>query len=187
MNTEHNWNDFLLPQETEVEKVIRENWIAVDGTYKINSNGSIDVEGNVKLTDNGTKKIPLVFNIVSGTFDCSKMRLTTLENCPKKVGGDFNCSFNHLISLEYAPIDVGGTFMFDNSVKNLYTGYCVNNFTQVFRNSKVCTSEEDIEVPRDHLKLFFKYQGCYGVWDSLGVFDEINFSDLLEDLEDGLR
>ena len=61
---------------------------------KKNSDGSYDVEGDVKLYDLKLTKIPIKFNKVNGTFDCSDNKLTSLEGAPKVVGGSFWCDNN---------------------------------------------------------------------------------------------
>ena len=57
--------------------------------YTINSDDSVDVDDNVDLRNLNLKKIPLKFNRVSGVFDCSWNRLSSLKGCPKEVGGVF--------------------------------------------------------------------------------------------------
>ena len=78
--------------------------------YTINSDGTIDVVGNVVLFNEGLTEIPLRFNKVSDNFSCSKNKLTSLKGCPKWVGGDFNCNRNQLTSLEFSPEYVGSSF-----------------------------------------------------------------------------
>jgi hypothetical protein len=99
--------------------------------YQINSDGSIDVNGGVNISNINLTKIPLKFGKVTGSFycngnllksldgsphqvggefDCKKNKLTSLEGCPKEVGAHFNCSYNQLTSLESAPKKVGGDF-----------------------------------------------------------------------------
>ena len=98
--------------------------------YTINSDGTLDVMGNVDLAsrealysdkffESGLKKLPLKFNYVSGNFDCHVNKLTSLEGSPKEVGGNFNCCYNQLITLEGAPKEVGG--FFDCSFNQLIT------------------------------------------------------------------
>ena len=60
----------------------------IEGTYTINPDGSYDVIGNVYLHNKGLTKIPVKFNMVTGYFNCSENKLTSLEGCPKEVGGD---------------------------------------------------------------------------------------------------
>jgi len=110
--------------------------------YTINSDGSIDVDGDVNLDNRGLDKLPLKFGKVSGNFDCSdndlitlegspqsvrgyficsNNKLETLEGCPQSVGWGFYCYSNNLISLEGGPQSVGGYFnCIFNQLKDLY-------------------------------------------------------------------
>ncbi len=87
----------------------------IRGTYTINDDGSIDVEGDVDLSREKLTKIPFSFGKVSGNFKCTDNQLTSLEGAPNTVGGNFSCYFNQLTSLKGAPNTVGDNF------------YCTNN------------------------------------------------------------
>ena len=89
--------------------------------YTINSDGSIDVDDNVRLNRYGLTKLPLNFNKVSGYFLCSdNHQLTSLLGSPKVVGGGFDCSNNKLTSLVGGPTKVGGHFYCsDNELTSL--------------------------------------------------------------------
>lgn len=79
--------------------------------YTINPDGSIDVSGNVCLSDKNLTRIPIKFNKVYGYFDCSYNFITSLEGCPREVYRYFDCSDNEKItSLECGPEIVYGTF-----------------------------------------------------------------------------
>jgi hypothetical protein len=78
--------------------------------YEIRSDGTVDVRGNVDMTECDFNKIPLQFGIVDGYFECSGNRLTTLEGCPEKVTSGFYCNNNKLTSLKYSPKEVGGVY-----------------------------------------------------------------------------
>ncbi len=78
--------------------------------YTINSDGSIDVDGNVRLSEKSLGELPLVFNKVNGNFKYTTNKLTSLVGCPKEVGGEFDCSNNKLTSLIGGPIFVGGSY-----------------------------------------------------------------------------
>ena len=118
--------------------------------YSINSDLSIDVQGNVDLSGLKLRLLPLRFSRVSGHFycfsnhlttlegcprevggyfSCSSNRLTTLEGCPREVGGNFYCSFNHLTTLEGGPREVGGGFDCSNNP--------VSEIIDIFRNNKM--------------------------------------------------
>lgn len=67
-----------------------------------------------KKSDQFTK-LPLKFNYVSGDFNCSYNKLSTLEGCPNRVDGNFECSDNNLDSLEFCPEYIGKYFLFENN------------------------------------------------------------------------
>jgi hypothetical protein len=71
--------------------------------YTINSDNSVDVDGDVYLYGRKSKLIPLNFNIVNGYFECSWNYLTSLKGCPVRVGDYFSCYHNNLTSLQYSP------------------------------------------------------------------------------------
>jgi hypothetical protein len=94
---------------------------AVKGTWILNSEGKVDVDGNVIMIDMNLVKIPVKFGRVSESFDCSRNKLTSLEGCPDWVGWTFDCSDNNLTSLEFAPSKVGGSFnCFNNPLKDYF-------------------------------------------------------------------
>ena len=87
--------------------------------YTINSQGEIDVDGSVDLSNLSKmefKKLPYKFGKVKGYFDLSgNLNLTSLNNCPDYVGNFFACDFcPQLDSLEGCPTDVGGRFYCKN-------------------------------------------------------------------------
>jgi hypothetical protein len=84
----------------------------------IDSNGQtiIDVVGDVDLSNRGLVELPVTFSEVTGDFDCSNNKLTTLKGCPAGiVGYSFLCNDNHLTSLEGCPDYVGGIFDCSNN------------------------------------------------------------------------
>ena len=78
--------------------------------YTINEDGSIDVDGDVELSDKKLHVLPLKFGKVTGNFYCSSNRLTSLENSPTYVGGSFMVGDNKLVDLEDCPTYIGGAF-----------------------------------------------------------------------------
>ena len=90
--------------------------------YTVNPYGSIDVAGNVFLYKKGLTELPLVFNKVSGNFDCGDNNLTTLKGSPRWISGDFYCDNNQLTSLEFSPDYVGDNFWC--LYNNLTDNYC---------------------------------------------------------------
>ena len=89
--------------------------------YTINQDVSIDVDGDVNLSDKELNKLPLKFRNVSGYFYFENNQLTSLEGAPTSVGGSFYSSNNQLVSLEGAPTSVGGDFScHNNQLKDVY-------------------------------------------------------------------
>jgi hypothetical protein len=104
--------------------------------YTINDDLTVDVAGDVYLSNRNLKSILIKFNEVGDSFICSFNQLTTLEGTPDEVGGSFDCNDNQLITLEGAPNEVGGDFWcFDNQLTTLEGApnevggnfYCFNN------------------------------------------------------------
>jgi hypothetical protein len=106
--------------ESEVTEICKKYGIS---NWSINSEGLVDVDGDVYLDLKELTKLPLKFGeitiidnyIKTGYFSCDSNKLTTLEGSPYTVGGDFYCSNNQLTSLEGCPKSVGRDF------------YCMNN------------------------------------------------------------
>jgi hypothetical protein len=90
----------IFESNTEIDKICRKYNIK---NYTINSDNSVDVDGDVWLYNKGLKSIPLNFNIVNGYFNCSINQLTSLKGCPVRVGDYFYCYSNKLTSLKYSP------------------------------------------------------------------------------------
>ena len=91
--------------------------------YTINSDGTVDVNGDVYLFYGlkGLTKLPLKFGKVTGDFYCNNNNLTSLEGGPKEVGGEFYCTDNELTILEGAPREVGGNFYcYNNPIYSVY-------------------------------------------------------------------
>ena len=107
-------------------KVDIEAWCEEIGIkrYTINSQGEIDVNGNVNLNNKNLKELPYKFGRVDGYFDIGgNPNLTSLKNCPNKIVGDyFSCSeCTKLDSLEGCPKEVGWNF---------YCSDCKQKFTE---------------------------------------------------------
>jgi hypothetical protein len=107
--------------------------------YTINSDGSIDVDGDVGLFDRELTELPLTFNKVTGHFSCSNNKLTSLKGCPRWIGGFFDCERNNLTSLEFSPDYVGAWFACNHN--NLIDNYCdseiIGNFYTTLKQEGV--------------------------------------------------
>jgi hypothetical protein len=122
--------------------------------YSINPDDTIDVNGDVKLWNRlgDMKKLPVKFGKVSGSFDCSVNKLTTLEGCPNYIDGMFNCNMNKLTTLKgIEKCEIFGNFWCYNNPKippenyiyiltskiggNIHTGNdTINNILNTYKN-----------------------------------------------------
>jgi len=106
----HKYQSFLESTKTDIDSICKKYGIK---DYTINEDGSIDVDGDVHLSDRRLgilTKLPLKFRNVTNNFFCGYNKLTSLEGAPNSVGGDFACSHNQLTSLEGCPQSVGDCF-----------------------------------------------------------------------------
>jgi hypothetical protein len=78
--------------------------------YTIKSDGTINVNGDVRLDSDLLDKLPLIFGKVNGDFRCDGNYLTSLKGAPHTVGGDFLCQGNKLTSLTGGPEKVNGDY-----------------------------------------------------------------------------
>ena len=100
----------LFENFNEIHKICQKYNIR---NYTINTDGSIDVDVNVLLSNKRLTKLPVKFRNVSGYFICRYNNLTTLEGAPESVGGYFNCQNNNITKLDGAPKSVDGDFYCD--------------------------------------------------------------------------
>ncbi len=104
---------------TEEEKVNFLNWY-FPNMWTLNSDGEIDIDGNVNLYKLGLSELPVKFGTVTGFFNVSFNNLTSLENMPYSVGDYFDVQVNKITSLENFPSFVDNDiFIGWNNLKNL--------------------------------------------------------------------
>ena len=139
--------------------------------YTINSDESIDVDGDVYLFNKGLTELPLKFNKVNGIFDCDDNKLTSLEGCPQTIGGSFLCSYNKLTSLEGCPEIIEGSFFCSNNNLTSFDG-CPKSVRGDFKcyNNKIFTF--------DGLPDFMHVSGRFDCWGNLvynvwGLFRDV--------------
>lgn len=83
------------------------------------SNGLLDVNGGVDLSNRELEQIPYKFGKVIEKFNCSNNYLTSLKGSPKYLAGSFICSNNLLTSLEHSPAGKFDYFICrKNKIKN---------------------------------------------------------------------
>ena len=79
--------------------------------------------GYLNLSDMGLTELPDLSAVtVTGDFNCSYNKLTTLNGAPKSVGGNFRCSDNKLLSLDGVPKSVGGDFVCSGNLLTTLAG-----------------------------------------------------------------
>jgi hypothetical protein len=177
----------LFEEYSSIDKICKKYRIK---NYSINTDGTVDVDGDVNLSDKRLKKLPLKFNRVGGDFYCHYNELTTLEGAPKVVGGDFYCSYNQglpwfwlgtLTTLEGSPKEVGGDF------------YCDNNQLTTLEGSPkevggdfICSSNP---LPKEVLnfrdkKYILKWQDDYGIWQN-GKLNQFRWQQMINDYDLG--
>lgn len=143
--------------------------------YTINDDMSIDVDGDVNLSQQDLTELPLNFNIVSGDFCCSINQLTSLVGCPKEVVGDFQCSYNRLTTLLYCPKEVSGVFDCSNNKLNSLEG-CQFDFMAInfeYNNNITTYSlfELDDDIYEKAIKKFDEMTPLLGFYWGKNFFD----------------
>ena len=130
--------DFLVEEDPLFSNpmVFDDKWLDkhIEGTWKRNSDGKIDVVGNVNISGvNGLEKLPYSFGKVSNDFMSFRNSLTTLEGVPEEVGRHFNCQSNQIISLDYAPQRVGHDYSCSNNLLSK-----LHNIPDIIKGSFSC-------------------------------------------------
>lgn len=112
--------------------------IKIFSKWNLNSEtGLVDVEGSFDCSEQDISDFKgIKFGRVTGDFDCSFNKLTTLEGAPLSVGSSFSCSGNNLSSLGGCPQEVGENFRCSYNNLSSLSGcpkeigssfYCSNN------------------------------------------------------------
>ena len=123
----------------------------IKGTYTINDDGSIDVNGNVELNNKNLTKIPFKFRNVRGGFFCSNNQLTSLDGAPNNVGGYFYCNNNQLTTLDGVPNTIGGSFKCYSNPNPPYTELfkIIDNVKGDIYYSSITTPDDKDKIRRD--------------------------------------
>lgn len=156
--------------------------------YTINTDQSINVDGDVDLFAQELTQLPLKFGVVSGNFDCGSNKLTSLEGCPRHVGGNFDCQNNLLTTLAHNPESIGGNFNCnDNQISSLE--YCPES---IGGNFFCCNNELPVhfdklinELHKEETQIFIKYQNDMSIWDD-NTYNEAEAQLVVNDIKDGL-
>ena len=171
--------------------------------YTINRDGSIDVNGDVYLYDKNLTELPVMFNTVTGHFDCSYNNLTSLEGSPKEVGRDFECHNNNLTTLSGSPKQVGGDFYCSYNMLTTLEGspervgsYFNCNYNKLTTLKNITTDVEGDyycfgnPLPKlildnlNHIKIIIKEAEDFNIWRNNGDLNERNFLFMMDILKE---
>jgi len=88
--------------------------------YTINSDLTVDVDGNINIRFKNLKYIPVKFRTLKGILNCSFNNLKSFDNLPTNIGSDFYCSNNKFTSFINSPKEVkGNIYCSDNRLSSL--------------------------------------------------------------------
>jgi len=127
------------------------------GNAKILPDGSVDVEGDVKLSRqlSNVSKLPINFNYVDGDFDISENELVSLEGSPIKVGGSFFAYKNRLMSLRGGPREVSNFVISHNDITSL------KNSPNIVKDDFVCSHNPLRTLEGINTVLGYVFTGVY--------------------------
>lgn len=103
--------------------------------FRINSDYSIDVFGDVNLSNKNLNRIPIKFDEIYGNFECNFNNLKDLTNCPRIIHGNFSVYSNQIKDLSIHPEYIQGCFQIgQNKIKEATTFPIVGNTLQIDSN-----------------------------------------------------
>lgn len=149
----------------EKEDII--NWLTDYGikNYRINDNLTVDVDGDVDLSNKNLTHLPVQFGTVTGSFMCQNNELPSLNGTPHTVGRLFNCNDNSITSLEYGPKTIGTSYGCSNNLLTSLKG-CPKNIPTSLNcsNNSITTLQEGPEFIGDYFSCnknnLSNLQGC---------------------------
>lgn len=183
----------LFEQYKEYDQV--KSWLDRIGinNYIINDDLIVDVDNNINISNMELTEIPIQFGKVTGAFDCSNNKLTSLKGCPSEVGWFFDCCNNKIESLIGSPRIVDSTFTFvNNKVKNLEGAPDEVGGNFICRENQITTLKwcpgyltnvnflRDNPLPYEILDFedmdkLVMHQDEYGIWNGDGSFNKKRF------------
>lgn len=186
----------MLKTEEEIKTWLRMNNIE---KYTIHTDLSVDVLGDVDLSDKKLAELPIQFNTVFGSFDCSLNHLKSLKGSPYKVTVNFNASTNRLESLKYGPLEVGNNYSCANNQLSTFEGspkFIYGNFNYsgnkilAFENSNapkvkgdVITGNQDNPFGENDLALWEHVKDIESTIEDFDMLEENFYNDYNYDKE----
>lgn len=83
--------------------------------YTINSDLTVDVDGEVNLDSKCLKFLPVQFGKIRDYFFIDDNGLKNLKGCPIEIKGEFSCSKNDIYNLYGFPKNIESTIFFDKN------------------------------------------------------------------------
>jgi hypothetical protein len=129
---------------------------------------------------------------VDGDYYAYSNDFNTLAGSPKIVSGNFIVAGNpQLMDLRGCPEKIKGNFYLDSTLVSTFSNHThciVGGRVRINHQEGVTVSQLPTEILFNeiHMKYVLKYQHYYEVWNSDLTFNASNFSDLIEDIVDGL-
>ena len=155
---------------------------AVEGSYTLNDDDTIDVQGNVDLSDKCLTVIPFKFSKISGYFDCSYNQLTSFNGLESLtvIGGSFWCNNNKLTSfngLDSLTVIGGGIYCSCNQL-NSFNGFPLSYHGKLYLGNEM---ELPKELPKELNVLATIYFNDYR--SKVFYFKNIPFFNIMEENE----
>ena len=177
-------DSYFLQTKEEIRKWLNEMEIAHS---VINDDLTVNVNGTVNLYKKSLLKLPVSFELINGSFDCSYNRLKSLKGSPKVITGDFSCQSNDLTSLNYCPKIIGGGFYFHyNKVTSLKgCPEIINDSFDCFDNQLKTLeyfpiTKKHVNIERNPLKTLrgLKNISAHLLFELLGYFPKLNWKEI---------
>lgn len=79
-----------------------EDWCEKFGLedYNVREDGYVDVDSWTTISNKDLELIPIKFNAILGSFDCSNNNLKSLNGSPRILTNSFYCEYNSLTTLD---------------------------------------------------------------------------------------
>lgn len=150
------------------------------GTYVINSDGSVDVNGSVDLKNRDLTELPVKYGKVSGSFNCSYNKLTSLKGCPNTCKW-IDCSVNNLYNLYFVGETTDGIEFSGNPIDEVFEVCDVVVYDHVEEDEDI---DETIELHKKFIKYMQEFRPIRGNQILLKRLKEcLYMCDLSEDVE----
>jgi hypothetical protein len=129
---------------------------------------------------------------VNGNFNASNCQLVSLAGGPEKVGQSFIISGNYLKDLRWLPDEIGNILAFDSSTSiNIGGRNCKVKIIEIQTQERTCDSEfflpQVVIDNKKYLPIVFNYFRFLDLFSKKGAFNELNFSDIILEIKEGMR